>query len=90
MGLVNRRCAAGQSFDTAMELAEQLMAFPQTCLRGDLRSARQQWSLNEEQAMRQEFEYGLNTLGSGETLAGATRFQQGQGRHGDFDPPNSL
>lgn len=90
MGLVNRRCAAGQSFDTAMELAEQLMAFPQTCLRGDLHSARQQWSLNEEQAMRQEFEYGLNTLGSGETIAGATRFKEGHGRHGDFDTPNSL
>lgn len=85
MGLVNRRCATGHSFTTALALAEQLLSFPQICLRGDLRSAREQWSLPEEQAMRQEFEFGLATLRSGETLAGAKRFKSGQGRHGAFD-----
>jgi enoyl-CoA hydratase len=84
MGLVNRRCATGHSFAAALQLAEQLADFPQTCLRGDLQSTRRQWSLNEEQAISQEFEFGLDTLRSGETVTGAKRFNSGQGRHGEF------
>lgn len=84
MGLVNRLVPAGQAVHAAQSLAEELGQFPQTCLRGDLRSAHLQWGLPEPDAIRQEFETGLRTLQSGETVSGAQRFAQGQGRHGTF------
>ena len=36
-------------------------------------------------AMVREFELGLATLASGETVAGAARFRDGAGRGGSFD-----
>lgn len=84
IGLANRRVAAGRALDAAVELGEQLAAFPQACLRNDRASALAQWSMSPEQALRAEFALGLETLQSGETLAGAQRFSDGQGRHGRF------
>ncbi|WP_051277950.1 crotonase/enoyl-CoA hydratase family protein [Solimonas flava] len=84
IGLANRVVAAGQAETAALELAAQLSAFPQTCLRGDRRSAYEQWDLDEPAAITNEFAHGLRTLGSGETLAGASRFRDGNGRHGEF------
>jgi enoyl-CoA hydratase len=84
MGLANRVVPAGQALTAALELARQIAAFPQTCLRGDRRSVFEQWGLSEAAALAQEFEQGLKTLASGETVAGAGRFTDGQGRHGQF------
>jgi enoyl-CoA hydratase len=83
-GLANRVVPAGQALAAAQELARQLAAFPQACLRGDRRSAYEQWGLDERAAIANEFRHGLTTLNSGETLAGATRFTEGTGRHGEF------
>jgi enoyl-CoA hydratase len=66
MGLANRVVARGLALAAAENLALEIASFPQTCLRGDRRSACEQWGLCEADAMAQEFEYGLNTLGSGE------------------------
>jgi enoyl-CoA hydratase len=38
--------------------------------------------MSEDEAMRNELQLGLETIESGETVAGATRFQRGEGRHG--------
>ncbi|MDF2445374.1 MAG: crotonase/enoyl-CoA hydratase family protein [Moraxellaceae bacterium] len=84
MGLANRVVKPAQLMQTARELALQVAAFPQTCMRGDRRSAHEQWSLEETAALANEFGKGLATLQSGETVAGATRFSQGSGRHGNF------
>ena len=84
MGLANRLVPAGEALAAAQTLAAQLAAFPQACLRGDRRSAYEQWGLDEPAALANEFAHGLATLQSGETLAGAGRFAQGAGRHGDF------
>jgi enoyl-CoA hydratase len=84
MGLANRVVPAGQALTAALELARQIDAFPQTCLRGDRRSVFEQWGQNESAALANEFEHGLRTLASGETVAGAGRFTDGQGRHGQF------
>jgi enoyl-CoA hydratase len=84
MGLANRVVASGQALEAAVELAKQLAAFPQTCMRNDRLSVLAQWSLDESDAMQSELRFGLATLASGETLRGAGRFAQGQGRHGDF------
>ena len=84
MGLANRVVPAGQALAAAEQLALEIAAFPQTCLRGDRESAYAQWALDEPAAIAHEFGNGLRTLGSGESVAGATRFSSGKGRHGKF------
>lgn len=83
-GLANRVVPAGQALNAALELAEQLCGFPQTCLRGDRLSARAQWGQIEGVAIANEFQHGLAALEAGETVAGASRFRDGSGRHGQF------
>ncbi|RLU00224.1 crotonase/enoyl-CoA hydratase family protein [Ketobacter sp.] len=85
MGLVNRICAPGAARATAEQLAHEISRFPQLCMRHDRLSAYQQWDLDLPAALRNEFELGLQTIASGETVAGATRFREGKGRHGEFD-----
>ncbi len=83
-GLANRVVPAGQALAGALALARQLAEFPQACLRGDRTSAYEQWNLDHTAAIANEFRHGLATLQSGETVAGATRFTEGTGRHGTF------
>jgi enoyl-CoA hydratase len=84
MGLANRLVEPGQALTEALELARQLAAFPQRCLRGDRRSSYDQWSMGLEEALVHETRIGLEVIRSGETLAGAKRFSGGAGRHGEF------
>ncbi len=86
MGLVNRVVEDGEALSAAIALGEELAALPQACLRSDRRSALEQWDLDLDAATRREVELGLGVLASGETLAGATRFQRGEGRHGASGP----
>ena len=81
-GLANRLCAPGAALRTAKALAHDLAQLPQVCMRNDRLSALSQWSLSEEQAIAAEFALGLETLASGETLAGAAKFAAGAGRSG--------
>jgi enoyl-CoA hydratase len=85
IGLVHRLAPPGQALATAIALAEEIAAFPQTCLRHDRLSLLEQWGLGEEDAMRNEFHHGRVTLASGESVQGAQRFAGGEGRHGRFD-----
>jgi enoyl-CoA hydratase len=82
IGLVNRVVAPGTALDAAIELAAELAALPQRCLRGDRLSAIEQWDLSEDDATVNEAVRGRATIASGETLAGAARFRAGAGRHG--------
>lgn len=84
IGLVNRLVEPGCALDEAIALGEQLAAFPQQCMRGDRRSAYEQWGMSEAAAMANEFQHGLATLRSGETARGAGHFTAGVGRHGEF------
>ena len=85
MGLANRLVAKGSARTEAIALAKQIAQFPQTCLRADRLSALKQWDIaDEEEAIANEMRGGLDVIGSGETLAGATRFASGIGRHGQF------
>jgi enoyl-CoA hydratase len=86
MGLVNRVVPQGKARETAVALAHQLAAFPQTCLRGDRMSAIQQFDLPFKQAMANEFKQGLQSLEK-EARPGAARFTKGAGRHGHFEKP---
>lgn len=84
MGLANRLTEPGEALAGALELARQLAAFPQRCLRSDRRSALGQWGRNEQEALAEETRLGLEVIRSGETRDGARRFAGGAGRHGDF------
>ena len=84
MGLANRLCSPGMALSEAQDLAQQLAEFPQLCLRSDRRSSYEQWGMSFEDALRNETVLGRETIESGETREGATRFAQGAGRHGDF------
>ena len=77
IGLANRRAPAGEALTAAVELARQIAAFPQTCMRGDRMSALEQWSLPETQALQNEMKRGLATIATGETRGGATEFTNG-------------
>jgi enoyl-CoA hydratase len=85
MGLANRVVPAGKALEFAIELAEKIAAHPQRCMRGDRRSAIEQWGMIEEEAMRNELRIGVDTIESGETVSGAQRFRGGVGRHGAFN-----
>ena len=82
MGLVNRVVAPGEACRAAVELAHQLAALPQVCLRSDRMSALEQWGLTEEDAALVEARRGRDVIRSGETLEGAARFAGGAGRGG--------
>ena len=82
IGLANRVVPDGTALAHARELALQLAALPPTCLRNDRASVRAQHGLPLAQALAVEFEFGLRSLASGESLQGAQRFSAGSGRHG--------
>jgi enoyl-CoA hydratase len=84
-GLADRVVARGRARAEAEALAAEIARFPQACMRNDRASALEQWGLDEAAAMKNELLRGVQTLASGETLAGAARFTGGAGRHGRFD-----
>ncbi len=83
IGLATRVVGDGETLAAAKELALALARFPQAALRGDRMSAYGQWSQSQSEALASELQRGRSALQ--EALAGATRFQQGTGRHGKFE-----
>jgi enoyl-CoA hydratase len=81
-GLANRVVPTGEARAAAEALAAEIARFPQTCLRGDRRSAHEGLGLSVREAMANEFAIGLGSLE--EARRGAERFSSGHGRHGDF------
>ncbi len=84
-GLANRVVNNGQARIKAENLAREIAAFPQNCMRNDRLSIYSQMGLSIEDAMIKEFELGLKTLESGEYLQGSKTFLKGNGKHGNFD-----
>jgi enoyl-CoA hydratase len=83
-GLANRLVPDGGSLAAAQQLAREISAFPGMCMRNDRASSYDQWSMDLQTALQNEFNLGLEVVKSGETVAGATRFAGGAGRHGSF------
>ncbi len=83
-GLANRVVPEGEARAAAEELAAQIAAFPQTCLRNDRLSSYEQWGLPLPEALKNECRHGQVSLASGDAEAGAGRFKGGEGRHGRF------
>ncbi|HEV2532743.1 crotonase/enoyl-CoA hydratase family protein [Phenylobacterium sp.] len=84
IGLANRLAPRDGALAAALELARQLSAFPQLCMRNDRLSAIAQWSLDWEGAQANEVRLGMETLRSGQSREGASRFAAGEGRGGAF------
>jgi enoyl-CoA hydratase len=84
MGLANRVVPAGEARKAAEALALEIASFPQITMRNDRRSAYGSMGMPVAEALQREFELGLESLGSGEALSGATAFASGKGRHGSF------
>jgi len=81
IGLANRVVPTGQVRQAAEELAAELARSPQGCLRADRLSALHQWGHSEAEAMA--FEFGSLFRVAPEMIAGAQRFADGAGRHGE-------
>ncbi|HEV7209622.1 MAG TPA: crotonase/enoyl-CoA hydratase family protein [Mycobacteriales bacterium] len=81
IGLADRVVAPGSARSAAEQLADDIAALPQACLRGDRMSVYAGLDLPAEQAMAAEFARGLTSLAV-EGVPGATRFAEGEGRHG--------
>jgi enoyl-CoA hydratase len=82
MGLANRLTEPGRALIEAVGLAQQISAFPQSCMRSDRESSFAQWDLSMSDALEHETRLGLQVLRSSETRDGAQRFVSGAGRHG--------
>jgi enoyl-CoA hydratase len=62
IGLANRVVARGESRTAAEELAAQIAAFPQVCVRTDRKAVYASLGQNVEDAMRAEFALGMRAL----------------------------
>ncbi len=80
IGLIDRIVPVGGSRAAAEQLARELAALPQQCLREDRLSLLEQEALPENEAIANELVHGLRSLTHVD--AGLERFRAGAGRHG--------
>ena len=84
MGLVNRVVEKGKGREAAEQLAAQLSEFPQACMRNDRAALYRGIGQPFDAGLELEYRLGIKTLESGESVSGAGRFTQGEGKHGKF------
>src|SRR6476646_2819110 len=83
IGLCEYLTPKGGARQKAEELAQEIARFPQVCVRADRRSALKSHGLSVREALIQEWYNGREALIE-DGVAGASRFKDGLGRHGDF------
>ena len=83
IGLCEYVVADGEVRARAEELAQEIACFPPVCVRADRRSAIKSHGLSVRDALIQEWCNGREALVK-DGAAGALRFKNGLGRHGDF------
>src|SRR4249920_3795162 len=83
IGLCEYVTPKGGARAKAEELAQEIARFPQVCVRADRRSAIKSHGLTVREALIQEWYNGREALIE-DGVAGASRFKNGLGRHGDF------
>jgi enoyl-CoA hydratase len=82
IGLVDRVVPPGRARAVAEDLARELAALPQGCLRSDRAAMLEGISLPAGEAMANEFLHGLGVLSAPVFAAGVQRFRDGAGRGG--------
>jgi enoyl-CoA hydratase/carnithine racemase len=85
MGLANRVVPKGMALEEALRIAGQLVSFPQRCMNADRQSCYYSAynASSFEDALAHEFDEGIKVVNT-ESIEGAMRFSQGEGRHGQF------
>jgi enoyl-CoA hydratase len=82
MGLVTQVVQNGTARAAAEQLARDIAALPQTCLRSDRLAALGGVSLPHDEAMAGEFRHGMEVLAGPGVVEGVSRFRGGAGRGG--------
>jgi enoyl-CoA hydratase len=82
IGFANRVVPTGEGRATAEQLAAEIAAFPQACVRADRAGVYAGLGRPLLDALASEFEYGSGVLEH--AVQGAARFASGAGRHGQF------
>ncbi len=82
IGLITRLIPSGSVLDSAISLAKQITAVPQTALNSDRRSAYEQAGLPLNDAFAQEIALAEKAK-TADAQTGAEQFAAGAGRHGD-------
>lgn len=80
MGLANRLVSPGEALSAGIALAHDIASRPQAALRSDRRSSYEQWSLDLEDALLNEYNHGMATLQTGELMTGLDRYEGGDWR----------
>jgi enoyl-CoA hydratase len=83
IGLVSRVVGRGHVRAAALDLAEEIAAFPEVCMREDRLSMYEGLGRPEAEAMTLEFAHGMTSLGA-DMREHVGRFVAGEGRHGSF------
>lgn len=85
-GLANRVVTTGTAFGQALNLAKEIVKFPQECLKADRESTiyATYSSKNLSEALNFETEHSARVLTT-EAIIGAKKFAAGLGKHGKFN-----
>ncbi len=82
-GLATEVAPAGMALERAIQVAEQLCRFPQIAMNSDRQSVLEQWNFNDLATAFANEKRLAETAKKAEAVAGAGRFAEGTGRHGD-------
>ena len=83
IGLCETVVAHGQARATAEAMAQEIARFPQACMRSDRLSVYRAHGKSVREGLESEWATSAAIV-KAEGIAGATRFAEGKGRHGDF------
>ena len=84
IGACEKVVANGQSRQAAEAMAHEIARFPQECVRADRRSVYLQHGLPVRKALESEWR-NSHAIVDVEGIAGAARFADGKGRHGNYE-----
>ena len=79
-GLVNRVADPGEALDRSVELAKRIASYPQQTIRTDLKAIYEGMGIPLDRGLELEAWNGLHSMPTAQE--GASRFAEGEGRHG--------
>lgn len=83
IGLCEKVVAHGRAREAAEAMAQEIARFPQQAMVADRRSLIETRGMSIREGLQYEWAHGMRAIEQ-EGIAGAARFRDGVGRHGDF------
>ncbi len=83
IGLCEKVVAHGRAREAAEAMAQEIARFPQQAMLADRRSLIETRGMSIREGLQYEWAHGMRAIEQ-EGIAGAARFRDGVGRHGDF------